>query len=69
MLRENPKLRPNIYQVIVEVCAMRGADVPIKDVCLIVDTTFPRLTAPRSMHTARIQKYAEIKSCLRRVPT
>ncbi|KAF2231344.1 hypothetical protein EV356DRAFT_569649 [Viridothelium virens] len=32
MLRENPKSRPNIYQVIVEVCAMRGADVPVKDI-------------------------------------
>ncbi|KAI9653755.1 MAG: hypothetical protein M1821_006950 [Bathelium mastoideum] len=32
MLRENPQVRPNIYQVVVEVCAMRCADVPIKDI-------------------------------------
>lgn len=32
MLREDPKARPNIYQVMREVCAMRGTDVPIKDV-------------------------------------
>lgn len=32
MLRENPQQRPNIYQVIREVCLMRGTDIPIKDV-------------------------------------
>jgi len=32
MLREDPKARPNIYQFMLEVCAMRGTDVPIKDV-------------------------------------
>ena len=32
MLRESPQARPNIYQVIREVCSMRGTDVPIKDV-------------------------------------
>ena len=35
MLRENPQLRPNIYQVLREVCLMRGTDVPIKDVSRI----------------------------------
>ncbi|KAK3726034.1 Ark- serine/threonine protein kinase [Vermiconidia calcicola] len=32
MLKEDPKHRPNIYQVIKEACSMRGADVPIKDI-------------------------------------
>ena len=32
MLRENPQSRPNIYQVVREVCLMRGTDIPIKDV-------------------------------------
>ncbi|KAF2657067.1 hypothetical protein K491DRAFT_777501 [Lophiostoma macrostomum CBS 122681] len=32
MLRENPQLRPNIYQVVVEVCSMRHRNVPIKDI-------------------------------------
>ena len=32
MLREKPEQRPNIYQVVREVAAMRGTDVPIKDV-------------------------------------
>ncbi|SLM41035.1 nak protein kinase [Lasallia pustulata] len=32
MLRENPQLRPNIYQVLREVCLMRGTDIPIKDI-------------------------------------
>jgi hypothetical protein len=33
MLRESPQQRPNIYQVIAEVCSMRHRSVPIKDVC------------------------------------
>jgi len=32
MLREDPKQRPNIFQVVQEVCSMRGTTVPIKDV-------------------------------------
>ncbi|KAF2824734.1 Ark1/Prk1 family protein kinase Ppk30 [Ophiobolus disseminans] len=32
MLRENPQQRPNIYQVIAEVCSMRHRAVPIKDI-------------------------------------
>ncbi|ORY12554.1 hypothetical protein BCR34DRAFT_587180 [Clohesyomyces aquaticus] len=32
MLRENPQHRPNIYQVVVEVCSMRHRPVPIKDI-------------------------------------
>lgn len=32
MLKEDPKQRPNIYQVVKEVCSMRGAEVPIKDI-------------------------------------
>jgi len=33
MLKENPKSRPNIYQVLREACLMQGIEVPIKDVC------------------------------------
>ncbi|KAK4548635.1 hypothetical protein LTR36_009546 [Oleoguttula mirabilis] len=32
MLKEDPKRRPNIYEVIREVCSMRGVAVPIKDI-------------------------------------
>ncbi|KAH9827468.1 serine/threonine kinase ARK1 [Teratosphaeria destructans] len=32
MLKEKPQDRPNIYQVIKEVCNMRGTEVPIKDI-------------------------------------
>jgi hypothetical protein len=32
MLQENPQSRPNIYQVVLEICYMRGTEVPIKDV-------------------------------------
>ncbi|KAG5972910.1 hypothetical protein E4U55_000694 [Claviceps digitariae] len=32
MLRENMQLRPNIYQVLQEACAMQGREVPIHDI-------------------------------------
>lgn len=32
MLKEHPNSRPNIYQVITEVCSMRNTNVPIKDI-------------------------------------
>ncbi|KAK0647683.1 Serine/threonine-protein kinase ppk30 [Lasiodiplodia hormozganensis] len=32
MLKEHPQQRPNIYQVVKEVCAMRNRDCPIKDI-------------------------------------
>ncbi|KIW06266.1 uncharacterized protein PV09_02738 [Verruconis gallopava] len=32
MLRENPQQRPNIYQVVREVCSMRNVDCPIQDI-------------------------------------
>ncbi|ORY82148.1 kinase-like domain-containing protein [Protomyces lactucae-debilis] len=32
MLQENPKDRPNIYQLLAEVCAMRNTKVPIPDI-------------------------------------
>ena len=32
MLRENPQQRPNIYQVVKEVSAIRGSDCPIQDI-------------------------------------
>ena len=35
MLRENPQQRPNIYQVVAEVCSMRHRAIPIKDVCAV----------------------------------
>ncbi|TVY58020.1 Serine/threonine-protein kinase ppk30 [Lachnellula cervina] len=32
MLKENPKSRPNVYQVLRESCLMQGLEVPIKDI-------------------------------------
>ncbi|KAL9614697.1 MAG: hypothetical protein Q9167_000826 [Letrouitia subvulpina] len=32
MLGENPQARPNIYQVVRDVCLLRGSDVPIRDI-------------------------------------
>jgi len=34
MLKENPKSRPNIYQVLREACLMQGFEPPIKDVSI-----------------------------------
>jgi AP2-associated kinase len=31
-LKENPQQRPNIFQVVKEVCGMKGTDIPIKDI-------------------------------------
>ncbi|MCJ1313226.1 hypothetical protein MMC25_006903 [Agyrium rufum] len=32
MLRENPSQRPNIYEVVKNVCLLRGTDIPIQDI-------------------------------------
>ncbi|KAB8078523.1 hypothetical protein BDV29DRAFT_166123 [Aspergillus leporis] len=32
MLKENPQKRPNIYEVVQEVCHMQGKEVPIRDI-------------------------------------
>jgi AP2-associated kinase len=39
MLKENPKSRPNIYQVLREACLMQRLEVPIKDVCQNLSST------------------------------
>ena len=64
MLRENPQLRPNIYQVVREVCTMRGKEVPIKDVCLI-DAVRPKsaLILSRSTPTVPGPKPEATNSC------
>jgi AP2-associated kinase len=36
MLRENPRSRPNVYQVLREACLMQGIEVPIRDVWMIL---------------------------------
>lgn len=36
MLKENPQKRPNIYEVVWEVCLMQGKEVPIKDVSVFL---------------------------------
>lgn len=36
MLRENPQKRPNIYEVVREMCHMQGKEVPIRDVRAII---------------------------------
>ena len=46
MLQEKPQARPNIYQVVREVCLMRGTDVPIQDVGSKSWLALNRLTSP-----------------------
>lgn len=43
MLRESQFQRPNIYQVLCEICSMRGKEVPIKDVSPVTNV-FKNLT-------------------------
>lgn len=44
MLKENPKDRPNIYQVVKEACSLRGIPVPIKDVSKSISRSYHCLT-------------------------
>jgi hypothetical protein len=57
MLRENPQHRPNIYQVVAEVCSMRHRAVPIKDVCADLALQFFLLIRTRYTPNAHIQKH------------
>ena len=59
MLKENPKSRPNIYQVLREACLMQGIEVPIKDVCLDVDDHGIEAHSCRYMWEGRNQKLDE----------
>ncbi|EAT80799.2 hypothetical protein SNOG_11755 [Parastagonospora nodorum SN15] len=54
MLRESPQHRPNIYQVVSEVCSMRHRAVPIKD----LPPTEPDVASPP---TIGLQKVAPVK--------
>ena len=56
MLRENPQHRPNIYQVVAEVCSMRHRPIPIKDVCLTLWLYCPMLRLARSTLAEHSQK-------------
>lgn len=58
MLRENPQHRPNIYQVVAEVCSMRHRPIPIKDVCLTYWLHGPMLRPARSTLAELSQKPA-----------
>ncbi|MBE7180419.1 MAG: protein kinase [Terriglobus roseus] len=64
MLREKPQQRPNIYQVVQEVCSIRGAPVPIKDVSLVCASPKDRhVDVSRSMRRDRTRKRGGIRSC------
>jgi hypothetical protein len=62
MLRENPQHRPNIYQVVAEVCSMRHRPVPIKDVCEQHALKLPSLIQIRYTPIEHSQKLEEINS-------
>jgi hypothetical protein len=62
MLRENPQQRPNIYQVVAEVCAMRHRSCPIKDVCAGTLFNDIVLRLPRSTLAAHHPRLEEIRN-------
>lgn len=66
MLRENPQLRPNIYQVLKEACAMRGKEVPIKDVKRLILSEIYNLTRDRFMATGLCSQSTSRFQCPRR---
>jgi AP2-associated kinase len=47
-LAEDPRNRPNVYQVLKEVCSMRGTEVPIKDIYTTRDNISVK-TAPAEL--------------------
>jgi AP2-associated kinase len=49
-LRENPKDRPNIYEVVKAVCILRGSEVPIRDVFSFPSFADARYTLDRLLH-------------------
>jgi hypothetical protein len=62
MLKENPKSRPNIYQVLREACLMQGIEVPIKDVCLSILLKSETHNC-RYMRDEHNRKAGEINNC------
>lgn len=66
MLKENPQKRPNIYEVIREVCLMQGKEVPIRDVRQPHSDMEPfrKLTRRRSILVAQRRKPVDTKNCL-----
>lgn len=65
MLRENPQKRPNIYEVVREVCHMQGKEVPIRDVRRIFELPLCvlLLILDRSTLIERLPRHERIKSC------
>lgn len=59
-LQENPRDRPNIYQLVAEICSMRNVPVPIKD---IYSKTRSRPTS-RPPPSEDVLKYEEPKEAL-----
>lgn len=55
LLQEDPRARPNVYQVLKEVCSMRGLEVPIKDIYVQQTTPPDQLYGP-SADTSGIVK-------------
>lgn len=56
LLREQPHRRPNIYEVVREVAAIRGTDIPIKDVNSTRTFCLQMTKVGRSILAVAIQK-------------
>jgi hypothetical protein len=66
MLKENPRSRPNVYQVLREACLMQGLEVPIRDVCnstqyIIITNVSRSMLAEHNPKFAGINNYRLLK--------
>ena len=64
LLREQPHRRPNIYEVVREVAAIRGTDIPIKDVSSSRVCCLTMTEVRRSMLAVAIRNLEGINTCL-----
>ncbi len=62
MLRENPRSRPNVYEVLREACLMQGIEVPIRDVWITSPVTISRLILNRYTQDEQNQKVGEMNN-------
>lgn len=67
MLKENPKSRPNIYQVLREACMMQGIETPVKDVCDPDNTSLLSNHNRSTLDELNLSR-AEINNCLLQKP-
>ena len=68
MLREKPSQRPNIYQVVREVAAIRGTDIPIQDVWASPEVELLNADLTRSTPPEPHQRFVETNTYRHQCP-